>query len=99
MLPLWRWSILPDSRRAVAELKRVTRQGGVLAAYQWDTAGDGYTQQPLIDALATMGIPRPWLASGSGNVGIDRLGELFRRANLSEIATRTIDIRLTFDDF
>ncbi len=90
---------LPNAGRAVAELKRVTRQGGVIAAYQWDAAGDGYTQQPLIDALATMGIARPLLASGFGNANIDRLSELFHGAGLSAIATRTIDIQLTFSDF
>jgi SAM-dependent methyltransferase len=90
---------LPDTRRALAELKRVTRQGGVVAAYQWDTAGNAYTQQPLIDALATMGIPRPSLGSGLGNTGINQLSELFRGADLCAIATRIIDIQLTFDDF
>lgn len=92
-------AFLPDRKRAIAELRRIVKPGGMVATYHWDTPGGGYTQQPLIDALAAMGVPRESPGPGSEDARIDKLGELFRVAGLDEVATRTIEVQLAFDNF
>lgn len=92
-------AFLPDRKRAIAELKRVVKPGGMVATYHWDTLGGGYTQQPLIDALAAMGVPRQFPGPGLEDARIDRLEALFRVAGLDEVATRTIEVQLDFENF
>jgi ubiquinone/menaquinone biosynthesis C-methylase UbiE len=92
-------AFLPDRKKAIAELKRVVRPGGTIATYHWDGPGNAYTQQPLIDALETMGIKRVPSGPGYEDSRIDRLRNLFLAAGLDAVTTRSIEIQLTFKNF
>ena len=90
-------NFIPDSAKAVAEMKRVVRSGGTVATYVWDMTGKGFTQQPLLDGLEEIGVERP-----SFRPEITRrnaLNELFNGAGLGDVSVCSIDIQLTFSDF
>jgi ubiquinone/menaquinone biosynthesis C-methylase UbiE len=38
---------VPDPAKGVAEMTRVVRPGGLVAAYAWDILGGGFTLEPL----------------------------------------------------
>src|SRR5262245_53007422 len=50
---------IPDAAKAVAEMKRVVKRQGTVAAYVWDWLGGGYVQWPMLKALGAMGIDVP----------------------------------------
>lgn len=89
---------LPDRLKAMAELKRVVRPGGTIATYVWDGPDSGHPQQPLIDSLREMGIKFSPM-DGDQDRPIGALRALFEKSGLSNVATRTIDIRQSFSDF
>ena len=58
-------------RKAVAEMKRVVRPGGTVAAYMWDIPGGGIPLAPLLAAMQSLGVP-----TNSPNPEISRLESL-----------------------
>jgi ubiquinone/menaquinone biosynthesis C-methylase UbiE len=91
-------SFVPDAAKAVAEMKRVVKPQGTVAAYMWDAVGGGFVQRPLVEALAAMGIDVP-PATGRKNSRIDEMRGLFERAGLDQVATRTIEIEVSYPNF
>ncbi len=87
---------LSDRGKGIAEMKRVVGPGGTVAAYVWDRPG--HPQEPLIDALDTMGLERGRLR-GHQDAEIDMLTDLFDASNLDGIASCPIEIQVTFKDF
>jgi len=89
---------LPDPFPAVAEMRRVVRPGGTVAACTWD----GYGGQPhlrmLFDTASALGFDRdrrllrPLTTSGE-------LGAMWRRAGLIQVEEAAITIRFEFADF
>ena len=49
-------SFLPDPDKAAAEMARVVRPGGWVAAYMWDGPGGGTPVHPIYLALESMGM-------------------------------------------
>jgi ubiquinone/menaquinone biosynthesis C-methylase UbiE len=49
-------SFLPDPGRAAAEMARVVRPDGWVAAYMWDTLGGGTPVHPIYLAMESMGM-------------------------------------------
>jgi SAM-dependent methyltransferase len=94
-------NFVPDPAAAVAEMARVTRAGGLLAAYVWDYAG---RMEPirrfwevaaaLDPAAAELDEGRRFLLCRPGP-----LAGLFRDAGLVEVATRPIEVPTRFRDF
>ncbi|WP_137125901.1 class I SAM-dependent methyltransferase [Roseomonas sp. HF4] len=93
---------VPDRAAAVAEMARVTRPGGLVAAAMWDFTG-GF---PFLRAFAdTVAATEPdgeafrarYWADPVGAPG--RLGALLAGAGLVEVAERDIMIRQDFADF
>jgi ubiquinone/menaquinone biosynthesis C-methylase UbiE len=87
---------LPDPPKAVSEMARVLRSGGIGAAYVWDYAAGGSPTAPLVSALKTLGFdpPRPPsvdVASASA------ASELWRSAGFKDIETRLIPVTVAFD--
>lgn len=91
-------SFVPDALKAVAEMKRVVKPNGTVATYMWDALGGGFVQQPLIEALQAMNVkmgPSP----GRKNSRIEELRRLFEEAGLDQVATRAIEIEVSYENF
>jgi SAM-dependent methyltransferase len=91
-------NFIPDRPRALAEMRRVSRPGGVVATYVWDLAAGRSTAWPLIQGMRQIGVAPP-LAPGAAASSIEALKSLFEEAGLEEIATRSIDVTVAFPSF
>lgn len=89
---------VPDPAKGVAEMVRVTRPGGLVAAYAWDMPGGGFPLDPILAELKALGMtpPRPPSADVSR---IESMAELWTQAGLSDVETREISVRRHFADF
>jgi len=72
-----------DATRAVREMRRVTKPGGVVAACWWDTGRENEFHQCVWDAIVSLdpSIKRPAMAYGSGEL----LSSLWNSAGLMNI--------------
>ena len=89
---------VPDPTEGVAEMARVVRSGGDVAAYAWDLVGGKGPAAPIESEMRVMGLtpPRPPSFEASR---IEALRELWACAGLDAIETRRIVVQRTFDDF
>ena len=91
-------NFIPDPARALAEMRRVGRAGGTVAGYVWDFAGDRSPGSLVRTGLYAIGITLADLP-GSANSELDALRWLFERAGLNQIATKIIDVTISFANF
>lgn len=84
--------------QALAEMCRVGRPGATIAACVWDYASDRSPGSLLRTGLRAIDIELEEVP-GTADCGLDALRSLFERAGLHEIATRTIDVALSFASF
>jgi SAM-dependent methyltransferase len=91
-------SFIPDPDKAIAELARVTRPGGIVAAYMWDTAGDGHPANPINTAMRAMGLSGPG-APHHDPARLERLQDIWHGAHLQAVETRVITIPVTYASF
>jgi ubiquinone/menaquinone biosynthesis C-methylase UbiE len=89
---------VPDPSKGVAEMARVVRPGGTIAAYAWDILGGGFPLEPIRIEMQAMGVeiaqpPSP------GASRMEALRELWRTAGLEGIETREITVRRSFEGF
>ncbi len=89
---------VPEPAHGVAEMLRVVRPGGVVAAYAWDMLGGGFPFQPIHAELRAMGVPPPLPPSPDAS-RIDTLRELWTGAGLRDVETREIRVERTYTDF
>jgi len=91
-------AFVPDPAAGVAEVARVVRPGGTVAAYMWDSAGGAMPYGILQAEVRAMGkaVPEP-PSPGAGH--IDQLRALWAGAGLTNVAARAIRVERTFDDF
>jgi SAM-dependent methyltransferase len=89
---------VPDPVKAVAEMARVARPGGIVAAYAWDIVGGGSPTEPIQAEIRAMGVTtaRPPSFEASR---IDALRDLWAGAGLEAIETRQIVVQRTFHGF
>ena len=89
---------VPEPVKGVAEMVRVVRPGGTIAAYAWDIPGGGFPLEPVNAELRGMGLttPRPPSVDASR---MDALRDLWTGAGLVEVETREITVQRTFADF
>ena len=89
---------VPDPARAIAEMVRVVRPDGLVAAYAWDRQAGGSPFAPIQAELRAMGIslaapPSPHVS------GKDALRDLWTEAGLVAVETREITVQRRFGDF
>jgi ubiquinone/menaquinone biosynthesis C-methylase UbiE len=94
-------NFLSDPRIGVAEMARVTKPSGVVAAYVWDYAGEMQMLRYFWDATAELDPSARGLDEGVrfAICKPDSLAALFRDAGLSDVNTHTIDVPTVFRDF
>ncbi len=94
-------NFVPAPARAVAEMLRVVRPEGVVAAYVWDYAGKMELMRYFWDAAAEL--DQAALEADEGRrfplCQPGPLTELFTQAGLHEVQVRPIDIHTRFRDF
>ncbi|TFD83989.1 class I SAM-dependent methyltransferase [Cryobacterium fucosi] len=94
-------NFIPDQRAALAEMARVTVEGGTIGAYVWDYAGKMELIRYFWDAAALLDPDAVSLHEGSRfpSCRPDALGELFTEAGLADPEVRAIDIPTPFSGF
>jgi SAM-dependent methyltransferase len=94
-------NFVPEPARALAEMARATRAGGVVAAYVWDYAGKMEMLRYFWDAAAALDPGARALDEGRlfPLCAPDELGGLFRAAGLRGVAVKAIDAPTLFRDF
>lgn len=89
---------VPEPEKGVAEMMRVVRPGGTVAAYVWDIPNGGFPIDPIIAELRAMG-KTPVLPPSADVSALDALEALWRRCGLDAVEARPIVVERTFADF
>jgi ubiquinone/menaquinone biosynthesis C-methylase UbiE len=89
---------VPDPVKSVAEMARVVRPDGTVAAYAWDMFGGGFALEPILIELRQLGVAHPQLPSVDAS-RMEVLMQLWEGAGLQSIETREITAQRTFADF
>jgi ubiquinone/menaquinone biosynthesis C-methylase UbiE len=89
---------LPDPAKGVAEMARVTRPGGTVAAYAWDMFGGGFPLAPIQEELRALGVT-PLFPPSAAASRLEALRELWHKAGLDALETRAITVQRSFADF
>jgi SAM-dependent methyltransferase len=94
-------NFVPEPARAAAELARVTRPGGVAAAYVWDYAGGMAMMRHFWDAAAELDPAAAELDEGRRFplCRPESLRQLWADAGLDAVMVRAIDVPTVFADF
>ena len=94
-------NLIPDYTRALAEMIRVTRPGGIVAVYVWDFANGMLLLRLLWDAATQLDAAARTFDQGNlyPICKPDPLRELFIGAGLSAVETQALEIPMVFRDF
>ena len=88
---------VPQPAKGVAEMARVVRPGGIVAAYSWDMEGGGFPYSVLQEELQALGAP----AKVEPNRAASRLDvslELWQQAGFDAISQLQFTVQRTFTD-
>ena len=89
---------VPEPPKGVAEMVRVVRPGGFVAAYAWDMLGGGFPFEPIQAEFRALGFTPPLPPSPDAS-RMDTLRSLWTDAGLEAVETREIAIKRTFENF
>ncbi len=94
-------NFVPEPERAVSEMSRVARPGGIVAAYVWDYAEDMRMMRHFWDAAVELDPSARELDEGRRFplCKPQPLIDLFRKAGLGGVEARAIDVPTVFRDF
>lgn len=94
-------NFVPRPERAAAEMARVARSGGTVAAYLWDYAGEMQLMRHFWDAAVALDPTAGDLDEGRRFplCQPEPLAGLFHDAGLHAVETRAIDVPTLFRDF
>lgn len=94
-------NFIPQPDRAVAEMTRVTRTGGMVAAYLWDYADRMQMIRYFFDAAVALNPSAVELDEGRRFpiCQPDALSRLFESAGLHHVEVRPIEVSTVFRDF
>jgi ubiquinone/menaquinone biosynthesis C-methylase UbiE len=88
---------VPNPQKGLAEMIRITRPGGLAAAYVWDLPGGGFPADPIWVELAAAGRPVPQPPSAA----ISKMDELkaLWSSSLDKVETKVIEVERSFSGF
>jgi hypothetical protein len=88
---------LPDADRAVFEMRRVTKPGGIVATCWWDSGRDNEFHQRIWDAIVALDptVKRPTMAYASSEV----LMSLWSSAGLANVAVDALSFPYESESF
>jgi SAM-dependent methyltransferase len=89
---------VPQPAKGLAEMVRVVRPGGIVAAYAWDTLGGGFPYAPVQAQLRAAGMTPPLPPSVEAS-RMHALRALWSGAGVQHIEVREITVQRTFTDF
>ena len=91
---------IPDPTKAVREMRRVTRTGGVVATAMWDTTGGNELNDSLFDVALMIDANAPQERNTPGLYGTaEELKALWTTAGLEKIEVQNIAFQCGFDSF
>ena len=88
---------LGDAPRAVAEMRRVVRPGGMVATYIWDLP-QGFPYYAAFTCLREMGV-LPDRAAPDESTALPQLQALWQGAGLQDVATAAFTVCQRYPDF
>ena len=91
-------NFIHDRSRAVAEVRRVCRRGGISGAYVWDVANERNPSGMLARALRDLGVEVP-ATPGAADASPERLAALYAGAGFGEVATTSFEVSMRYRDF
>ncbi|MDE2362228.1 MAG: methyltransferase domain-containing protein [Hyphomicrobiales bacterium] len=91
-------AFLPDAPKAVAEMYRVLRPGGLAATYMWDMPAGGAPVSPMNAAFVALGAPRP-VMPGAAWFSTRAMVDLWQGAGFVDVESCTIRIPVEYADF
>ena len=89
---------VPEPAQGVAEMARVVRPGGLVAAYLWDFEGGGFQFEPIQEEMRAVGVKPPLPPSVQAS-RTDVLRDLWVGAGFIETETRTISVSRSYASF
>ena len=94
-------NFVPQPGRGLAEMARVTRSGGTVAAYVWDYAGQMQLMRHFWEAAVALDPAATELDEGRRFplCRQEALERLFHEAGFEDVAVRAIDVPTVFRDF
>jgi len=101
-LSLLALNFVPEPARALAEMRRVTRRGGVVAAAVWDFAGGLVYQRIFWDTAAALDPEADRARARHFSSPLTRASELeagFAAARLLDVESRMLTIRMRYASF
>jgi len=90
-------NFVPDRARAMSEMRRVTRPGGLIAACVWNFAEELSPSGPLRRAMRRIGIDAPPVPGKDTSATV--LTGLFKNAGLEGLNITSIEVTIPFRDF
>ena len=94
-------NFFPDLEKALAEMKRVSKSNGIIAAYVWDYSGRIDLLRYFWNAAISIDPQSHKLDEGVRFpiCNLNNLKSAFQSAGLSEIEVGTLDINMPFENF
>jgi ubiquinone/menaquinone biosynthesis C-methylase UbiE len=89
---------VPEPAKGVAEMVRVVRPGGMVAAYMWDMLGGGFPLEPLLVEMRDMNLTTPRAPQREAS-RMEAMRDLWSGAGLEAVEMRDITVQRTFADF
>jgi SAM-dependent methyltransferase len=92
-------NFMADAPHGIAEMRRVTRTGGVVAACVWDYGGEMTMLRAFWDSALALDPQATDEATTMRFGSPDELGELWRGAGLSDVVVSPLVVEAAYDDF